>query len=77
MRFAAVALLDAYGFAGVFGMVAVMYAIWSSPPLRPRQGRTLEEVNEQRLVANRDDQPDGLTTHTVGLVDTETTSSTA
>ena len=52
MPFAAVALFAAYGFAGVFGMVAVMYAILviASRFAPETRGRTLEEVNEARLV---------------------------
>jgi putative MFS transporter len=54
MPFAAVALFAAYGFAGVFGMVAVMYAILviASRFAPETRGRTLEEVNEARLVVD-------------------------
>lgn len=48
MPFAAVALFDSYGFTGVFGMVAVMYAILvvASRFAPETRGQTLEEVNE-------------------------------
>ena len=54
MPFAAVALFAAYGFAGVFGMVAVMYAILviASRFAPETRGRTLEEVDEARLVVD-------------------------
>ena len=54
MPFVAVALFAAYGFAGVFGMVAVMYAmlVIASRFAPETRGRTLEEVNEARLVVD-------------------------
>ena len=54
MPFAAVALFASFGFAGVFGMVAVMYALLvvASRFAPETRGRTLEEVNEKRLVVD-------------------------
>lgn len=54
MPFAAVALFASFGFTGVFGMVAVMYAILviTSRFAPETRGRTLEEVNEKRLVVD-------------------------
>jgi putative MFS transporter len=51
MPFLAVALFSAYGFAGVFGMVAVMYALLViASRLAPEtRGRSLEDANENAL----------------------------
>ncbi|MFC8517741.1 MFS transporter [Streptomyces sp. NPDC057257] len=48
MPFAAIALFDRFDLAGVFGMVAVMYAalVLASRFAPETRGRTLEEVNE-------------------------------
>jgi len=48
MPFLAVALFGAYGFAGVFGMVAVMYAllVLASRFAPETRARTLEQINE-------------------------------
>ncbi|MSZ76385.1 MAG: MFS transporter [Actinobacteria bacterium] len=51
MPFAAVALFHTYGLAGVFGMVAVMYALLvvASRFAPETQACTLEEINEEAL----------------------------
>ena len=52
MPFLAVALFSAYGFAGVFGMVAVMYALLVvASRLAPEtRGKSLEDANENALI---------------------------
>jgi len=52
MPFAAVALFHSHGFAGVFGMVAVMYALLvvASRFAPETRGRTLEEVSEVKVL---------------------------